>query len=93
MGLPPRPAREELARATERWQAGTIQAPEFDAWVERSRSAFARINGVDPATVAIGANVSSFVGLVAASLPRAPGGGLPRRLRLGAVPVHGPRRP
>ena len=71
MGMPPRPAREELARVTELWQAGRIQAPEFDSWVERARSAFGRINSVDPATVAIGANVSSFVGLVAGSL--APG--------------------
>ena len=70
MGLPPRSAREELAGATELWHAGEIQPPEFDAWVERARSSFARINGVDAATVAIGANVSSFVGLVAGSLPR-----------------------
>ncbi|HYI37762.1 MAG TPA: aminotransferase class V-fold PLP-dependent enzyme [Thermoleophilaceae bacterium] len=70
VGLPPRSAREELAGATERWHKGRIQPPEFDQWVERARSSFARINGVDPATVAIGANVSSFVGLVAGSLPR-----------------------
>jgi len=69
MGLPPRAAREEVQRATDLWHTGAIQAPEFDTWVERSRSAFARMNGVDADTVAVGANVSSFVGLVAASLP------------------------
>jgi len=69
VGLPPAPAREEMRQATELWEAGRIQPPEFDGAVERARSAFARMNAVDPATVAIGANVSTFVGLVAASLP------------------------
>jgi selenocysteine lyase/cysteine desulfurase len=42
---------------------------EYDEAVARSRELFAQIVRVDPARVAIGANVSSLVGPVAASLP------------------------
>jgi selenocysteine lyase/cysteine desulfurase len=42
---------------------------EYDDAVARSRTLFASIIGVDPATVGIGANVSSMVGPVANGLP------------------------
>ncbi|MFP4635716.1 MAG: aminotransferase class V-fold PLP-dependent enzyme, partial [Nitriliruptoraceae bacterium] len=41
----------------------------FDAPVEDSRRRFAQLVGVDPSWVAVGPQVSFFVGLVAASLP------------------------
>lgn len=51
------------------WQRGTIAAPQFDQVVADARTSYARLTGVDPATVAIGHQVSPLVGLVAASLP------------------------
>ncbi len=50
-------------------QAGTVDAVGVDAYVERGRAAFARLVGRSPAEVAVGAQTSQFVGLVAASLP------------------------
>jgi selenocysteine lyase/cysteine desulfurase len=51
------------------WAAGRLDGPGFDADVERSRAAFARIVGCAPRDVACGANASVFAGLVAAALP------------------------
>jgi selenocysteine lyase/cysteine desulfurase len=50
-------------------QAGSVNAVEIDAYVERSRTAFAVMLGRDPSEVATGSQASQFVGLVAASLP------------------------
>jgi selenocysteine lyase/cysteine desulfurase len=51
------------------WRRGTLHAPDFDDDVNRSRAAWARMSGVDPALVAGGSTVSQFVGLVATALP------------------------
>ena len=69
MGLPPRGAAAAVKSAVDEWAAGRAQAPDYDEHVERSRSAWARLHRVDPATVAIGPQVSYFAGLVAAALP------------------------
>jgi len=69
LGLPPARAADALRAAIDAWQAGTAGAPGYDAAVERSRSAFADLVGVPAEWVATGGQVSSFVGLVAASLP------------------------
>jgi selenocysteine lyase/cysteine desulfurase len=51
------------------WQEGSLQPAAFDEYVRRARTAWARLAGVDPTWVATGPSVSTFVGLVAASLP------------------------
>jgi selenocysteine lyase/cysteine desulfurase len=51
------------------WARGEARAPDYDAWVERSRSAFARLVGVDATWVATGSQVSGFTGVIAAALP------------------------
>jgi selenocysteine lyase/cysteine desulfurase len=69
-GLPPRPAFDALQRALEEWRTGRTS---WEGWNEQTglgRAAFARLVGTDPAQVAVGANVSGLVGLVAASLPK-----------------------
>ncbi|HVP03892.1 MAG TPA: aminotransferase class V-fold PLP-dependent enzyme [Solirubrobacteraceae bacterium] len=69
MGLPPARATAALHAAIDAWQAGAASAPGYDAAVERSRELFAGLVGVPPAWVAVGGQVASFTGLVAASLP------------------------
>lgn len=68
-GLPPRAAWDALQRALEDWRGGRTSWEHWGQPGEEARAAFARIVGVPPSTVAIGANVSTFVGLVAASIP------------------------
>lgn len=68
-GLPPRAARDELAREIDLWARGGVDFTHWDSFVPRARSAFARLVGVDERRVAIGAQVSHAVGLLAASLP------------------------
>jgi selenocysteine lyase/cysteine desulfurase len=68
-GLPPRPAWEELQAALADWRAGRVSWEPWQESVERARAAFARLVSAPADTVAIGANVSQFSGLVAASLP------------------------
>jgi selenocysteine lyase/cysteine desulfurase len=69
-GLPPRAAFEALERAADEWRHGRRSFEGWDMSVGRARAAFACIAHVDPADVAVGAQVSPFVGLVAVSLPR-----------------------
>ena len=68
-GVPPLAAAAAMREAVAAWAEGRIDGPSFDPAIERSRSAFARLVGSDPADVAVGANVSVFAGLVASSLP------------------------
>ncbi|QFG19835.1 aminotransferase class V-fold PLP-dependent enzyme [Actinomadura sp. WMMB 499] len=68
-GLPPRAAHRAVLAAERDRAAGLMTARGPDASVTRSREAFARIVGLPPSRVACGAQVSYFVGLVAASLP------------------------
>jgi selenocysteine lyase/cysteine desulfurase len=58
-----------LRDAVDAWARGEARAPDYDSWVERSRSAFARLVGVDPSWVATGSQVSVFTGVIAAALP------------------------
>ncbi len=67
-GLPPLPAWEALQAALADWRGGRTSWEHWDEATERSRELFARMVDVEPERVAVGANVSSLVGLVAASL-------------------------
>jgi selenocysteine lyase/cysteine desulfurase len=69
LGLPPRPTVDALDAVHREWRLGRVQATDFDPVVADARAAYARLVGVDPATVAVGHQVSPLVGLVASSLP------------------------
>ena len=68
-GLPPQPAWDALQAALADWQAGRTSWEHWGIPGEEARASFARLVGVPVETVAIGPNVSTFVGLVAASVP------------------------
>lgn len=68
-GLPPRPTSTAMGAVLEDWRRGRISAADFDPVIADARSRYARLVGVDPATVAIGHQVSPLVGLVAAAVP------------------------
>jgi selenocysteine lyase/cysteine desulfurase len=68
-GLPPRPAWDALQGALEDWRGGRTSWEHWGIPGEDARASFARIVGVPLETVAIAANVSTLVGLVAASIP------------------------
>ena len=67
-GLPPRPAFEALQRATDEWRHGRCAFDGWDASVGLARASFARLHGTTSDRVAVGSQVSPFVGLIAASL-------------------------
>lgn len=69
IGLPPDTTVTAMTAAVEEWHGGSAYAPGYDAHVEQSREAFARLVGVDPGWVATGSVVSPLTGLVAASMP------------------------
>lgn len=67
-GLPPTPAWEALQAVLEDWRGGRTS---WEAWgdaTETARRSFARLVGAPIDWVAVGGNVSSMVGLVAAAL-------------------------
>ncbi|WP_426593330.1 aminotransferase class V-fold PLP-dependent enzyme [Cellulomonas sp. McL0617] len=68
-GLPSRATADALRDALDTWQAGKADLGVYDEAVAASRDAYARIVGVGPEAVAIGAQASALVGIVAASLP------------------------
>jgi selenocysteine lyase/cysteine desulfurase len=68
-GLPPRTAVEAVQSALIEWQNGSTNWETWDASVDAARETFARLVHVTAGDVAIGANVSSQVGLLAAALP------------------------
>lgn len=68
-GLPPRPAWDALQAALEDWHGGRTSWEQWGDPGEQARASFARLIGVPEETVAIAANVSTLVGLVAASIP------------------------
>src|SRR6478736_6516843 len=68
-GLPPRPAWDALQSALDDWRTGRTSWEQWGDETEAARESFARIVGVPPSTVAVGATVSGLVGLVASSLP------------------------
>ena len=68
-GLPPRSAWVALQAALADWRAGRVSWEDWAAAGERARHSFARLVGADAGDVAVGSQVSSLVGLVAAALP------------------------
>ncbi len=68
LGLPPRRVLDAVTGALEDWRTGRSSPPQFDADIAESRALFAGLVGVAADDVAIGSQVSAFVGLVAANL-------------------------
>ena len=68
-GLPPTPAWEEFQSVLEDWRGGRTSWEGWGGYTESARASFARMVGVPVDWVAIGANTSTMVGLMAASLP------------------------
>ena len=80
-----------MQSAQDEWRHGRTGFDGWDESVGRSRASWARLHGVAEADVAIGPQVSPFVGMVAAALE--PGGAGARRaggLHLAAVPAARP---
>jgi selenocysteine lyase/cysteine desulfurase len=69
IGLPPRRVIEALEEAIDVWRTGRAEAADYDTIVDRARRRFADLVSVAPDRVAIGNQVSTFSGLVAAALP------------------------
>ncbi|MCH6161110.1 aminotransferase class V-fold PLP-dependent enzyme [Streptomyces marispadix] len=69
LGLPPRRSLDALRAAENEWRRGTASPSAYDRPLAEARAAYAGLVGVDPSSVAVGSQVSAFVGLVAASLP------------------------
>jgi selenocysteine lyase/cysteine desulfurase len=67
-GLPPQPAWEAVQSAQDEWRHGRTGFDGWDLSAGRSRAAWARLHGVSEADVAIGPQVSPFVGLIASAL-------------------------
>jgi selenocysteine lyase/cysteine desulfurase len=68
-GLPPTPAWEEFRSVLEDWRGGRTSWEGWGDYTESARASFARMVGVPVDWVAIGANTSTMVGLMAASIP------------------------
>lgn len=68
-GIPPRPAWDALQAALADWRAGATSWEPWGEETSRSRSAFARLVGADPADVSIGSTVSGLLSLVGTALP------------------------
>ena len=68
-GLPPRPAWEALQGALADWHRGRTSWEHWGNGAEAARRVFARMCSVPVEWVAIGANASTMVGLVASALP------------------------
>jgi len=68
-GLPPKPGWDALQSALSDWHGGRTSWEGWGDATDGSRRAFARLVDVEPSLVAVGATVSGFVGLIAASLP------------------------
>jgi selenocysteine lyase/cysteine desulfurase len=68
-GLPPRDGFDAMQAALADWRGGRTSWEHWGEASEVSRASFARLVGVPATSVSIGATVSGFVGLVAASLP------------------------
>jgi selenocysteine lyase/cysteine desulfurase len=68
-GLPPTPAWEALQAALDDWRGGRTSWEHWGVPGEAARASFARLVGVPVETVAIAANVSTLLGMVAAAIP------------------------
>jgi selenocysteine lyase/cysteine desulfurase len=69
VGLPPRPAFDRMSAILEDWRTGRTSWKPWGDATERARESFARMVGADVGDVAIGGNVSQFVGVIASALP------------------------
>jgi len=69
IGVPPARVADAMAKAVSDWRQGLTKAPDYDEPTGVARRGWARLVGVDPANVAIGASVSQLVALVAAGIP------------------------
>ncbi len=67
-GLPPQEAVDAARRDLERWQAGRLVPTEYDALINRSRQAFARLAGASADRVGIVSQVSVASGVAASAL-------------------------
>jgi selenocysteine lyase/cysteine desulfurase len=68
-GLPPRPAWDALQATLADWRGGRTSWEPWDEYTGRARAAFARMTGVPPDDIAVGATVSGLLAPVAAALP------------------------
>jgi selenocysteine lyase/cysteine desulfurase len=68
-GLPPRDGFDAMQAALADWRGGCTSWEHWGESTDATRRAFAQMVGVPATRVAVGATVSAFVGLVAASLP------------------------
>jgi selenocysteine lyase/cysteine desulfurase len=68
-GLPPSPAWDALQAVLEDWRGGRTSWEQWGDATERARELFAQMIGVPTEWIVTGANTSSMVGLLAASLP------------------------
>jgi selenocysteine lyase/cysteine desulfurase len=68
-GLPPAPAWDALQAVLEDWRGGRTSWEGWGEATESARASFATMVQAPTEWISIGANVSSMVGLVAASLP------------------------
>ncbi len=70
-GLPPRPTVEVSRRVIDDWADGSIGWTTWNDAADEARRLFASLADVAPESVAVGPSTSTFVGLLAASLPPA----------------------
>ena len=68
-GLPPSTAWDALQAALQDWRGGRTSWEHWGVPGEEARASFARLVGVPLQAVAIGPNVSSMIGVVAAAIP------------------------
>jgi selenocysteine lyase/cysteine desulfurase len=68
-GLPPDPGWDAFHAVLADWRSGRTSWEGWGDATESARASFARLVGVPTEWIAVGANTSSMVGLVAASLP------------------------
>jgi selenocysteine lyase/cysteine desulfurase len=69
-GLPARDGFEAMQQALADWRAGATSWEHWGESSEGSRDAFAQMVNTTPDRIAIGATVSEFMGMAAASLPK-----------------------
>ena len=68
-GLPPDPVWEAVQQAQNDWRAGRVSWEHWTAVTQRARQQFATLVNVDADRIAVGANVSGLIALIAAALP------------------------
>jgi selenocysteine lyase/cysteine desulfurase len=69
VGVPPAATVAALRDAVAAWAAGAARPPAYDPLVAAARASWARLVGVAPEDVCIGAQASALAGLVAGSVP------------------------